>query len=118
MPLLCTQEGMLKAQRSRMHVHTCIRLQLLQAQGKCLVGLPARWAQAGQKPLVRKGNDPWAEVHRLREENARLQRQAEQNSHRDEEPSTSDELARLVVEVQESARELHLVRPCKQEHLA
>lgn len=62
---------------------------------------------------MRKGNDPWAEVHRLREENARLQRQTEQNSHRDEEPSTSEELARLVEEVQESARELHLVRPCK-----
>lgn len=68
--------------------------------------------QAGQKPLVRKGNDPWAEVHRLREENARLQRQAEQPGHRNEELGTSEELARLVEEVQESARELHLVRHC------
>ncbi|KAK9825530.1 hypothetical protein WJX74_004345 [Apatococcus lobatus] len=66
--------------------------------------------EAGQKPLVRKGNDPWAEVHRLREENARLQRQAEQHGQESEEPSTSEELARLVEEVQESARELHLVQ--------
>ncbi|KAK9867788.1 hypothetical protein WJX84_003167 [Apatococcus fuscideae] len=66
--------------------------------------------EAGQKPAARKGNDPWAEVHRLREENARLQRQVKQASGSIEEPGTPEELARLVEEVQESARELHLVR--------